>query len=116
MLKGIDDRKIACDAILDEVKKEQNIEKLVNDYFGKLYANLKEKDLIGILNLLSLNKNMKEEIIKFCKNNPDNPYISCRDDIYVEDRESPLGLNLFQSFKEAYDGFQLIDNSQKLLR
>lgn len=113
MLKGIDDRKMACDAILDEVKKEQNIEKLVNDYFGKLYANLKEKDLIGILNLLSLNKNVKEEIIKFCKNNPDNPYISCRDDKYVEDRESPLGLNLFQSFKEAYDGFQLIDNSQK---
>lgn len=56
MLKGVDERKLACKAALNESVKDLDIKKLTENYFEKLYANLKIDQYSNILELLSENK------------------------------------------------------------
>lgn len=102
LLKGVDERKEACQKTLRSFSSNLDLKKLTDDYFENLYANLEEDKFTNIINLLSENKESYNEIQK--KFNKYNNYL------YDEDRE--IFLDLFPSFKKAYNDFQLIEDNQ----
>lgn len=102
LLKGVDERKEACQKTLRSFSSNLDLKKLTDDYFENLYANLEEDKFTNIINLLSENKESYNEIQK--KFNKYNNYL------YDEDRK--IFLDLFPSFKKAYNDFQLIEDNQ----
>lgn len=59
MLKGVDERKAACKAALNKSTDDLDIKKLTEEYFEKLYANLKGDQYSDVLKLLAENKNFR---------------------------------------------------------
>lgn len=102
LLKGVDERKEACQKTLRSFSSNLDLKKLTEEYFENLYANLEEDKFTNIINLLSENKESYNEIQK--KFNKYNNYL------YDEDRK--IFLDLFPSFKKAYNDFQLIEDNQ----
>lgn len=102
LLKGVNERKEACQKTLRSFSSNLDLKKLTDDYFENLYANLEEDKFTNIINLLSENKESYNEIQK--KFNKYNNYL------YDEDRK--IFLDLFPSFKKAYNDFQLIEDNQ----
>ncbi|MDD7363376.1 MAG: CRISPR-associated helicase Cas3' [Firmicutes bacterium] len=104
-IKGMDDRKLASWLILRHEKDTIQIEDFVAPYFEKLYANLNNRDLTETLELLSKNEKKRDIFEKLA---------SGVEDVggWLVAEEEELILNFFQSFREAYDNFNLIDNVQ----
>lgn len=101
---SLKERKVAGKYALDRLDKNQEINKIVDLYFNKLYENLTYNRLsFGIENsnlveLLSTNedmitniRNIEENHLKYFNN---------------------INIDMFQSFKEAYDNFNLINENQ----
>ncbi len=107
MLKGVDERKLACKAALNESVKDLDIKKLTENYFEKLYANLKIDQYSNILELLSENKKVCGDFKKL------NQVEKLKEIAgYIIDEERKIYFDLFQSFKKAYGEFELIENNQ----
>lgn len=107
MLKGVDERKVACKSALNEGIKDLDIKKLTENYFEKLYANLKLDQYSDILELLSENKKVCGDFKKLNKVRELREIAG-----YLFDEERQIYFDLFQSFKKAYREFELIENSQ----
>ena len=75
-------------------------------YFEKLYANLKESELMEPLEPLAKNQKKRDILLKTIPSAA--PYDG---GIALADGKV---LHFFQSFKSAYDSFQLIDDSQEV--
>ena len=105
-LKGMGERKLASRLILRDEKGEIAIEDFISPYFEKLYANLKDADLVQLLDLLAKNRNKKDILLK------STPLAVPYDGgiALLNDKV----LHFFQSFKTAYDSFELIDDSQEV--
>ncbi|MFR1137415.1 MAG: CRISPR-associated helicase/endonuclease Cas3, partial [Anaerococcus vaginalis] len=101
---SLKERKVAGKYALDRLDKNQEINEIVDLYFNKLYENLTYNRLsFGIKNsnlveLLSINedmitniRNIEENHLKYFNN---------------------INIDMFQSFKEAYDNFNLINEKQ----
>ncbi|MFR7764398.1 MAG: CRISPR-associated helicase Cas3', partial [Anaerococcus obesiensis] len=101
---SLKERKVAGKYALDRLDKNQEINEIVDLYFNKLYENLTYNRLsFGIKNsnlveLLSTNedmitniRNIEENHLKYFNN---------------------INIDMFQSFKEAYDNFNLINEKQ----
>ena len=107
MLKGVDERKLACKAALNESVKDLDIKELTENYFEKLYANLKLDQYSNILELLSENKKVCGDFKKL------NQVEELKEIAgYIIDEERQIYFDLFQSFKKAYREFELIENNQ----
>lgn len=106
-LKGIDERKEAARYVLRKNRDNLVLEDIVQIYFKKLYANLNDKDFSNILSLLSYNRSARDEYVKSQKN------LSCivKNNIIYEFNKCMV-LNMFQSFKEAYNKFDFIKEKQ----
>ena len=103
-LKGMGERKLAGRLILRNEEGEIAIEDFVSPYFEKLYANLKKDALSPVFDLLSKNPTKKDILLK------STPGAASLDGgILMEDGKV---VNFFQSFKEAYEAFELIDDAQ----
>ena len=103
-LKGMGERKLAGGLILRNEEGEIAIEEFISPYFEKLYANLKKDALSPVFDLLSKNPTKKDILLK------SSPGAASLDGgILMEDGRV---VNFFQSFKEAYEAFKLIDDAQ----
>ena len=103
-LKGMGERKLAGRLILRNEEGEIAIEEFISPYFEKLYANLKKDALSPVFDLLSKNLAKKDILLK------SSPGAASLDGgILLEDGRV---VNFFQSFKEAYEAFELIDDAQ----
>lgn len=103
-LKGMGERKLAGLLILRNEEGEIAIEDFISPYFEKLYANLKKDALSPVFDLLSKNLAKKDILLK------STPGAASLDGgILMEDGKV---VNFFQSFKEAYEAFELIDDAQ----
>ena len=51
MLKGVDERKTACKAALNTSTEDLDIKKLTEEYFEKLYANLKGDQYLSLIHI-----------------------------------------------------------------
>nr|WP_296155557.1 CRISPR-associated helicase Cas3' [uncultured Peptoniphilus sp.] len=105
-LKGMRERKLASRLILEGQEGEVDIEELITPYFEKLYANLKKNELLEPLDPLAKNQKKKDILLKSIPSA--EPYDG---GIAFADEKV---LHFFQSFKSAYDNFQLIDDSQEV--
>lgn len=105
-LKGMRERKLTSRLILEGQEGEINIEELITPYFEKLYANLKESELMEPLEPLAKNQKKRDILLKSIPSAA--PYDG---GIALADGKV---LHFFQSFKSAYDNFQLIDDSQEV--
>ena len=106
-LKGIDERKEAARFVLRNTQGEINLNDLVNKYFRKLYANIDEKNLSNILDLLASNKKCRDLYIKSQNNK------TCNTDYgFIYEIEKNYILNMFQSFKKAQSEFAFIEDNQ----
>ena len=105
-LKGMKERKLASRLILEGQEGEINIEELITPYFERLYANLKKNELVEILEPLAQNQRKKDILLKSIPSEvlPDGGVVLMDGKI----------LHFFQSFKTAYDSFQIIDDSQEV--
>lgn len=103
-LKGMGERKLAGRLILRNEEGEIAIEDFVSPYFEKLYANLKKDALSPVFDLLSKNLAKKDILLKSTPGSA-----SLDGGILMEDGRV---VNFFQSFKEAYEAFELIDDAQ----
>ena len=103
-LKGMGERKLASLLILRDEEGEIAIEDFISPYFEKLYANLKKDALSPVFDLLSTNPAKKDILLK------STPGAASFDrGVLLEDGKV---INFFQSFKEAYEAFELIDDAQ----
>lgn len=103
-LKGMGERKLASYLILRDEEGEIAIENFISPYFEKLYANLKKDALSPVFELLSENLMKKDILLK------STPGAASLDGgVLLEDGKV---INFFQSFKEAYEAFELIDEAQ----
>ena len=105
-LKGMRERKLASRLVLEGQEGEVNIEELITPYFERLYANLKGSELMEPLDPLAKNQRKKDILLKSIPSA--EPYDG---GIALADEKV---LHFFQSFKSAYDSFQLIDDSQEV--
>ena len=106
-LKGIDERKEAARYVLRNTPGEINLSDLVNKYFKKLYANIDEKKLSNILDLLASNKKSRDLYIKSQNDK------TCNTDYgFIYEIEKNSILNMFQSFKKAQSEFTFIEENQ----
>lgn len=105
-LKGMRERKLASRLTLEGQEGEVDIEELIMPYFEKLYANLKKNELMEHLDPLAKNQKKKDILLKSIPSA--KQYGS---GIILEGTKV---LHFFQSFKSAYDSFQLIDDSQEV--
>ena len=103
-LKGMGERKLASLLILRDEEGEIAIEDFISPYFEKLYANLKKDALSPVFDLLSKNPAKKDILLK---STPGAAYFDRG--VLLEDGKV---INFFQSFKEAYEAFELIDDAQ----
>ncbi|WP_273497338.1 CRISPR-associated helicase Cas3' [Peptoniphilus rhinitidis] len=108
LLKGVDERKSASQFVLGEVEENFDLKCLTEDYFEKLYANLNEDNFSPILEWLSENPEKIDNLLKTKDENIKN-----LEDRFLYAQEEKMILNLFQSFKKAYNKFQLIEENQK---
>lgn len=109
MLKGVDERKTACKAALNKSTDNLDIKKLTEEYFEKLYSNLKDDQYSDILKLLAENKKISGNFRKLNKVKKE------LDDEagYLFDKERGIFFDLFQSFKVAYRDFDLIEDNNR---
>lgn len=105
-LKGMRERKLASRLILEGQEGEVDIEELITPYFEKLYANLKKNELMEPLEPLAKNRRKRDILLKSFPS-----AVSYDGGIALADGKV---LHFFQSFKSAYDSFQLIDDSQEV--
>lgn len=105
-LKGMRERKLASRLVLEGQEGEVNIEELITPYFERLYANLKGSELTEPLEPLAKNRKKRDILLKSI------PMAELYDGgVALADEKV---LHFFQSFKTAYDSFQLIDDSQEV--
>lgn len=105
-LKGMRERKLASRLILEGQEGEVDIEELITPYFERLYANLKKSELMEPLEPLAKNRKKRDILFKSI------PMAELYDGgVALADEKV---LHFFQSFKTAYDSFQLIDDSQEV--
>lgn len=109
MLKGVDERKTACKAALNKSTDDLDIKKLTEEYFEKLYANLKGDQYSDVLKLLAENKRVAGDFQKLNKVKKDLKEVAG----YLYDEKRQIYFDLFQSFKEAYKGFELIEDNNR---
>ena len=101
---SLKERKVAGKYALDRLDKNQEINEIVDLYFNKLYENLTYNRLSfeiknsNLVELLSTNedmitniRNIEENHLKYFNN---------------------INVDMFQSFKEVYDNFNLINENQ----
>ena len=108
MLKGVDERKTACKAALNKSTDDLDIKKLTEEYFEKLYANLKGDQYSDVLKLLAENKRVAGDFQKLNKVKKDLKEVAG----YLYDEKRQIYFDLFQSFKEAYKEFELIEDNK----
>lgn len=97
MLKGMHERESATNYVIKNFfEYKYDLKKLIKEYFKKLYANLDNSNFSEVLELLSKNSS-KGDMFK-------KPQNRSKEGLY---------LNLFQSFKESCDKFELIEQKQK---
>lgn len=108
MLKGVDERKTACKAALNTSTEDLDIKKLTEEYFEKLYANLKGDQYSDVLKLLAENKRVAGDFQKLNKVKKDLKEVTG----YLYDEKRQIYFDLFQSFKEAYKEFELIEDNK----
>lgn len=109
MLKGVDERKTACKAALNKSTDNLDIKKLTEEYFEKLYANLKGDQYSDVLKLLAENKRVAGDFQKLNKVKKDLKEVAG----YLYDEKRQIYFDLFQSFKEAYKEFELIEDNNR---
>lgn len=109
MLKGVDERKTACKAALNKSTDDLDIKKLTEEYFEKLYANLKGDQYSDVLKLLAENKRVAGDFQKLNKVKKDLKEVAG----YLYDEKRKIYFDLFQSFKEAYKEFELIEDNNR---
>lgn len=109
MLKGVDERKTACKAALNKSTDELDIKKLTEEYFEKLYTNLKGDQYSDVLKLLAENKKVAGDFQKLNKVKKELKEVAG----YLYDEKRQIYFDLFQSFKEAYKGFELIEDNNR---
>lgn len=107
MLKGVDERKTACKAALNKSTDDLDIKKLTEEYFEKLYANLKADQYSDVLKLLAENKKVAGDFQKLNKVKKELEEVAG----YLYDEKRQIYFDLFQSFKEAYKEFELIEDN-----
>lgn len=108
MLKGVDERKAACKAALNTSRGDLDIKKLTEEYFEKLYANLKGDQYSDVLKLLAENKEVAGDFQKLNKVKKELKEVAG----YLYDEKRLIYFDLFQSFKEAYKEFELIEDNK----
>ncbi|WP_277218804.1 CRISPR-associated helicase Cas3' [Peptoniphilus vaginalis] len=108
MLKGVDERKAACKATLNTSRGDLDIKKLTEEYFEKLYANLKGDQYSDVLKLLAENKEVAGDFQKLNKVKKELKEVAG----YLYDEKRLIYFDLFQSFKEAYKEFELIEDNK----
>lgn len=108
MLKGVDERKAACKAALNTSRGDLDIKKLTEEYFEKLYANLKGDQYSDVLKLLAENKEVAGDFQKLNKVKKELKEVAG----YLYDEKRKIYFDLFQSFKEAYKEFELIEDNK----
>lgn len=108
MLKGVDERKAACKAALNKSTDDLDIKKLTEEYFEKLYANLKGDQYSDVLKLLAENKKVAGDFQKLNKVKKDLKEVAG----YLYDEKRKIYFDLFQSFKGAYKEFELIEDNK----
>lgn len=108
MLKGVDERKAACKAALNASTEDLDIKKLTEEYFEKLYANLKGDQYSDVLKLLAENKEVAGDFKKLNKVKKELKEVAG----YLYDEKRQIYFDLFQSFKEAYKEFELIEDNK----
>lgn len=106
MLKGMEERKSSAKSVLIENKGNFDLDEIIEDYYKNLYSNIRDNDLSNILGLLSINEPIRDIMLKTNNEN----YI--REGELLINLDTSLGVNLFQSFKDAYDEFELIKENQ----
>lgn len=109
MLKGVNERKTACKSALNKSTDDLDIKKLTEEYFEKLYANLKGDQYSDVLKLLAENKEVAGDFKKLNKVKKELEEVAG----YLYDEEKQIYFDLFQSFKEAYKEFELIEDSNR---
>lgn len=109
MLKGVDERKAACKAALNTSRGDLDIKKLTEEYFEKLYTNLKGDQYSDVLKLLAENKRVAGDFQKLNKVKKDLKEVAG----YLYDEKRKIYFDLFQSFKEAYKEFELIEDNNR---
>lgn len=108
MLKGIDEKKKASEYVLRKNPIDQDLDILVEKYYKKLYSNLASDEYSDILTLLSDNYPSYDLL-----NKASNPNFQSLGRLKLYARNEQILLTLFQSFKKAYESFDLIDNKFK---
>lgn len=108
MLKGVDERKAACKVALNTSRGDLDIKKLTEEYFEKLYANLKGDQYSDVLKLLAENKEVAGDFQKLNKVKKELKEVAG----YLYDEKRKIYFDLFQSFKEAYKEFELIEDNK----
>ena len=109
MLKGVDERKAACKAALNKSTDDLDIKKLTEEYFEKLYSNLKDDQYSDVLKLLAENEEVAGDFKKLNKVKKELKEVAG----YLFDEEKQIYFDLFQSFKEAYKEFELIEDNNR---
>ena len=109
MLKGVNERKTACKAALNKSTDDLDIKKLTEEYFKKLYTNLKGDQYSDVLKLLAENKEVSGN---FRKSNKTKKELEDESG-FLFDSERGIFFDLFQSFKEAYKEFELIEDNNR---
>ena len=109
MLKGVDERKAACKFAINKSSGDLDLKKLTKEYFEKLYSNLKDDQYSDILKLLAENKEVSGNFKKLNKTKKELEDKSG----YLFDGQRGIFFDLFQSFKEAYKDFDLIEDKNR---
>ncbi|MDO5048163.1 MAG: hypothetical protein Q4D88_06455 [Anaerococcus sp.] len=113
-MKSRVDGKKAFAYTIEKNKDVDDLTKLNDQYFDKLYANIKEEDLrfrIKDDNFLTLFSTNDPKVDLILKQNNENLSYKTYNDFILTDFDTPLGL--FPSFKTAYRNFKLIDEKAK---
>ena len=109
MLKGVDERKAACKFAINKSSGDLDLKKLTEEYFEKLYSNLKDDQYSDVLKLLAENKEVAGDFQKLNKVKKELEEVAG----YLYDEKRQIYFDLFQSFKEAYKEFELIENNNR---
>lgn len=81
---------------------------MTEEYFEKLYANLKGDQYSDVLKLLAENKEVAGDFQKLNKVKKELKEVAG----YLYDEKRQIYFDLFQSFKEAYKEFELIEDNK----
>lgn len=109
MLKGVDERKAACKFAVNKSSGDLELKKLTEEYFEKLYTNLKGDQYSDVLKLLAENKIVAGDFKKLNMVKKDLKEVAG----YLYDEKRQIYFDLFQSFKEAYKDFELIEDNNR---